>query len=181
MLSSKNQFAVSSNISRALIVLLVFMLSGCNFKLRGTDTAVYTPIPFRVHVSANVPELKHSVVVSLQNYGYQLDSNQPEVVVQIKSESISQFDEGFDVDFTTLKKTLSYSTEIVFIQDDGTVLWGPEILSFSIHFTEYKGNEQVNQSIQRDALEKARNRAAMQITRQLNRILHGMAGKEAVN
>lgn len=178
MLLSRKKFTLSCSAYRALIVLLVSMLSSCSFTLRGTDPATYSPISLRVHVSAKVPDLKHIVTTSLRSHGYQLDSNQPEIIVQIRSESISKFDEGFMVDFTTMNKTLTYSTVIVFIQSDGTVLWGPETLSYSINFTEQQGSEQVNQSIQRDTLQKARNRAAMQITRQLNRVLHDMAGNE---
>ena len=151
----------------ALVFALVFMLSGCGFKLRGTDPYLSESdkYGYTVQVKSSEPGLRFKLAASLRAQGYGVVSSDSDIVIQIFKESIN--DDELDFDYRLLPKTLNYQLQYAIFHGDSTSEYAPKTLEVSMTYTEIGGSEVARTTANLAAKERIRQKAANQLVERL--------------
>ena len=153
----------------ALVFALVFMLSGCGFKLRGTDPYLSESdkYGYTVQVKSSEPGLRFKLAASLRAQGYGVVSSDSEIVIQIFKDSINDDELELDSDYGLLPKTLNYQLQYAIFHGDSTSEYAPKTLEVSMTYTEIGGSEVARTTANLAAKERIRQKAANQLVERL--------------
>ena len=153
----------------ALVFALVFMLSGCGFKLRSTDPHLSESgkYGYTVQVKSSEPGLRFKLATSLRAQGYGVVPSDSNIVIQIFKESFN--DDGLELhsDVGLLPKTLNYRLQYAILHGDSTSENSPETLELSMTYTEIGSSEVARNTANLAAKERIRQEAANQLVERL--------------
>ena len=155
--------------SLTLVFALVFMLSGCGFKLRGTDPYLSESDKqgYTVQVKSSEPGLRFKLAASLRAQGYGVVPSDSDIVIQIFKESINDDELELHSNFGLLPKTLNYQLQYAIFHGDRTSEYAPETLEVSMTYTEIGSSEIARVTANLAAKERIRQEAANQLVERL--------------
>ncbi len=152
-----------------LVLALMFMLSGCGFKLRSTDTNFTESgkLGYTVQVKSSEPGLRFRLAASLRAQGYGVVPSDADIVIQIFKESINDDELELHSDYGLLPKTLNYELQYAIFLGDSTSEYAPETLEVSMTYTEIGSSEVARTTVNLAAKERIRQEAANQLVERL--------------
>ena len=153
----------------ALVFALVFMLSGCGFKLRSTDPYLSESGKhgYTVQVKSSEPGLRFKLATSLRAQGYGVVPSDSDIVIQIFKESFNDDELELHSDGGLLPKTLNYRLQYAILRGDSTSENAPETLEVSMTYTEIDSSEVARNTANLAAKERIRQEAANQLIERL--------------
>ena len=155
--------------SLTLVLALMFMLSGCGFKLRGTDPYLSESdkYGYTVQIKSSEPDLRFKLAASLRAQGYGVVSSDSDIVIQIFKQSINDDELELNSDYGLLPKTLNYQLQYAIFHDHSTSEYAPKTLAVSMTYTEIGGSEVARTTAKLAARERIRQEAANQLVERL--------------
>ena len=155
--------------SLTLVLALMFILSGCGFKLRGTDPYLSESDKhgYTVQVKSSEPSLRFKLAASLRAQGYAVVPSDSDIVIQIFKESIIDDELELHSNIGLLPKTLNYRLQYAILYGDSTSEYAPETLEVSMTYTEFGSSEVARNTANLAAKERIRQEAANQLVERL--------------
>ena len=155
--------------SLTLVLALMFILSGCGFKLRGTDPYLSESDKhgYTVQVKSSEPSLRFKLAASLRAQGYAVVPSDSDIVIQIFKESIIDDELELHSNIGLLPQTLNYRLQYAILYGDSTSEYAPETLEVSMTYTEFGSSEVARSTANLVAKERIRQEAANQLVERL--------------
>ena len=146
----------------------MLLTSACGFSLRQNIQTADTSVVYRLAVETREPAIGHAVASAMRNAGFKISINSADAEVRIIDEEVTHDELTPDTYGAMEIRTIIYRLRFGVYGVDGRTLVNSRTLEFTTTSVGEMGNDQIEDTSFRKALEELRRQAAKSIIQILN-------------